>query len=152
MHRAAPDSWSMARRILSVLAGLAVAVVFFMLFQGTSGAMYPPPPGLDLNKPEDLATYIDTLPQTAMFIVLLGYAVGSLMGGFVTAKVMMTRAVTPGQLRTPVLILGGLLTLASILNLRSIPHPTWFTVINLAVFFPMVLAGARLTQLRFNKP
>ncbi len=141
----------MARRILSVLAGLAVAVVFFMLFQGTSGALFPPPPGLDLNNPEELAAYINTLPQTAMFLVLLGYAVGTLMGGFVTAKVMMMQPVTPRQLRTPVLILGGLLTLAAILNLRSIPHPTWFAIINLATFFPMALAGAQLTQLRLGE-
>ena len=81
----------MARRILAIVLGLLVAFVFFMLFQATSGAMYPPPPGLDLGDPADLEAYIATLPQTALVLVLLGYAVGSLMGGYVTARVATPR-------------------------------------------------------------
>ena len=52
----------MARRILAVISGLLAAFVVFMLFQGASGALNPPGPGLDQPLPVTVGRELNALP------------------------------------------------------------------------------------------
>lgn len=118
------------------LAGAVTAFVVILLMQQLTLRMYPLPAGLDVSDPEALRAYAATLPLGAFLMVLLGYAVAALAGGFVAAAV--------GRGRRPALLVAALLVFASIVNLRTIPHPAWFWAANLLVVGLLPLAGAAL--------
>jgi len=126
----------MLRKALGALAGLVAGFAAIMIVQTIGHKVYPPPPGLDPKDAEALKALIGSMPTGALLFVLCSYAVGSLAGGFVASKI--------GQHVAPALIVGALLMAAGVANLMSIPHPTWFTVINLLLFVPLAYAGGKL--------
>jgi hypothetical protein len=50
------------------------------------------------------------------------------------------------------LIVGGLVMLAAVGNMLSIPHPVWFWVIALILFLPASYVGGLLGRHRDVKP
>lgn len=129
----------MLRNILGTIAGLAVAILVITLVQMVSSSMYPMPEGLEMSDQEGFAAYIKTLPTSAFLIVLLGYVLGSIAGGFVSTFVAKTKYV-------PALIVGLLLTIASILNSMSIPQPMWVSALSIIVMIPGAYLGAKLVK------
>ena len=100
---------------------------------------------LALRRREAVREMLAGAPAGALLVVGAGWIVGSLAGGFVTAKI--------GR-RTPLrdgLILGGLLTLAGIANNLMLPPPVWFWVLTFLVLLPSSYAGARLGARRGRK-
>lgn len=126
----------MLRKALGALAGLVAGVLSIMLAQTISHKLYPPPPGFNPENREALEALMVTMPTGALLLVLFGYALGSLAGGFTAAKI--------GKHMIPALIVGGLLMLAGIANLAMLPHPTWFAVTNLLLFLPLAWVGGKL--------
>jgi hypothetical protein len=130
------------RRILAVLAGMVAAVVVITLVEVVSGRMYPPPAGVNLQDPEAMRAFAATLPVGAFLMVLLSYALGAFVGGWVAGW----RAPTAWPL--PPAVIALFLTLGSVMNLRAIPHPGWFWAANLVVVVVLPFAGAALTRVR----
>ena len=81
-------------------------------------------------------------PVGAFLVVLLGWALGSFVGGFLCAWIAGRSPVTHG------LVLGVLLTLAGIVNNLMVPPPAWFWIPTLLVFVPAAWAGARMAPTR----
>jgi hypothetical protein len=128
------------RNILAAFGGLASAILIFMLFEFTSSAVYPTPPGFDYNDAEAMQKYVETLPIGALMLVLAGYISGSFVCGIVLAKLARNeKKVLP-------LIAGAILTLAGFSNVMNIKHSLWFSVLVLVVFIPFVLLGYRLIR------
>ena len=128
----------MGRKILATLAGLATGFVVIMLLETVSHKLYPPPPGLDLKDPAALKALIASMPLTAFLLVLLAYALASLLGGLVATLVAGRRATGPA------LVVGGVLMAGGVANVVMIPHPAWFVAASLALYLPLAYAGARL--------
>jgi len=112
---------NLIRNILSIMAGTFVAVVLTVIVQAMSHQMYPAPPGTDFNDPEVLAELMLNAPTGAMLMVLLSYAVGTMTGAFVGAKI----AVSDGPARQG-LFVTVLMLIAALMNLNAFPHPAWF--------------------------
>ena len=77
-------------------------------------------------------------PVGAFLVVILGWVLGSLAGGFAAAWI--------GK-RSPeghALVLGGFLTVAGIANNPMLPPPLWFWIVGLVVFLPTAHIGSRL--------
>ena len=133
------------RSILAVLAGFVAASVVMMLVEMVNGRVLYPELGAaaqGMTDREEIRALLAAAPIGAFLVVLLGWALGSLLGGFVAAWI--------GR-RTPTahaLALGLLLTLAGILNNLMIPPPWWFWIPTLFVFIPAACAGARLAPQR----
>lgn len=128
------------RNILASFGGLASAILIFMLFEFTSSAVYPTPPGFDYNDPEAMQKYVEALPLGALMLVLAGYITGSFVCGFVLAKIARNeKKILP-------LIAGTILTLAGFANVMNIKHSLWFSVLVLVVFIPFVLLGYKLVR------
>ena len=129
------------RSLAAVVIGAIIAFGLIMAVQLVSTRLYPMPAGLDPGNSEAMSRYIATLPVGGFLIVLLGYALGGLGGGFVAAKL------APKARFTHAGVIAILLIAASVLNLMSFSHPVWFWVANLAVVlvFPRIgaLAAAR---------
>lgn len=128
------------RNILAVFGGLASAILIFMLFEFTSSAVYPTPPGFDFNDTEAMQQYVEALPIGALMLVLAGYITGSFLCGIVLAKLARNeKKVLP-------LIAGAILTLAGFANVMNVKHSLWFSALVLMVFIPFVLLGYKLVR------
>src|SRR5690349_17879869 len=125
------------RNISAPFAGLAASIVVIMIVEMVKMTLYPPPPDINWDDPEQLAEVMRTMSVGAYLMVELAYALGSLAGGFVTAKVAETRQITLA------LVVGGLLTLAGFANLAMAPHPIWFEILSTLTFVPLAWLGAK---------
>ncbi len=126
------------RRVVAVLAGLASAMVIITLCEALGGQLYPPPSNLDLTNTEVLRAYVAQLPRAALLLVLAGYGVAALAGGWIATRLSRTPSLHPAM------IVAAVLLGASVMNLRAIPHPGWFWAGNLLFVILLPLVGARL--------
>lgn len=131
----------MARKIIGVIAGLAVGVIVIYAVETLGHQLYPMPPGVDMENPEAMGAWIETLPAGAFAIILGAFIGGGFAGGAVATLIARDRPV-------PALIVGGLLTVAGIANVAMIPHPLWFTIVSVLVYLPAAWLGARVVPLR----
>lgn len=133
----------MLRSLGVVVAGLVIGFVLVMAFELAGMRLFPLPAGVDpMGDPESLARAMQAgqVPLGAMVFVVLAYAAGSFGGGWVAARLAAAR-----KLRHA-LVVGGVLMLAGVSNLVTIPHPTWMVIATLVVFLPLAYAGGRLAQ------
>jgi hypothetical protein len=117
------------------MAGVAVAIGIIFGMEWIEGTIYPAPAGFDYNNPEAIKQLIAHMPAGAFGMLLAGYAIASFAGG-VTATLVSGRAY-----RNPALVTGVVVMIGGILNMMEAPHPTWFTIINLAEYVPFALLG-----------
>ena len=125
------------RSILAVLAGMLSAFVVIACVQAVGVRIYPPPPGMD---PRDTATFknlMAQMPLGALLFVLLAYAAGSVVGGWVAARFAPRAKLTHGM------IVGAFLLGAGIMNMTVIPHPGWFWASAIAIYLLGAWSGAR---------
>ncbi len=130
---------NLIRNILSIMAGTFVAVVLIVIVQAISHQMYPAPPGTDFNDPEVLAELMMNAPVGALLMVLLSYAVGTMGGAFVGAKI----AISEGPARQG-LFVTVLMLIAGLMNLNAFPHPAWFWVGSILAIVGSGYYGAQL--------
>lgn len=124
----------MLRPILAVAAGLATAFVVVLAGEAIGHWLYPPPPGVDVTKPEHLATLMEQLPAGAMAAILAAWAAGSFAGGAVAGRL--------GRHRGSGLLVGVGMLLAGAVTMIAIPHPKWFVLASVPIaLVPAWLAG-----------
>lgn len=131
------------RNILAVIAGFIVASVVMTIVEYANGhALYP-----ELGKAaegvmdrEKVRFLMATAPVGALIVVLAGWLLGSIAGGWTAARIA-----KPGSF-VPVLILAILLTLSGVVNNLMIPPPIWFWVAGVVVLPVATFLGARLVK------
>lgn len=128
----------MGRTILAVVAGVVVAWLIIVASQFAGAAAYPPPPGLDVTDPQQLAAFIQAAPPAAMGLVLGGWVFGALLGGWAAARISRRHP------RTAALLVGVLVLAGVIANAMMIPHPSWMTIAGVLLPVPAAWLGARL--------
>lgn len=129
------------RSALAVIAGFVAASVVMMVVESINGHVLYPELGRAAEGTTDREAIKDLMASTplgAFLVVLFGWALGSLAGGFLTAWIGRDAPVRDA------LVLGGLLTVAGIANNLMLPPPVWFWILSLVVFVPAAYAGARL--------
>jgi hypothetical protein len=135
-----------ARNVLAVVASLVAGVCVIMLVESVKLMLYPPPPGIDFDDPEQLAEMMRNMPIGALLMVELAYALGSLTAGLVVGKVGATRQIELA------LGVGGLLTLAGVATLVMAPHPIWFAIVSTLTYVPLAWLGAKLAIRQSKAP
>jgi len=133
--------WKVVRSILAVLAGFVAACVVMMIIESVNGHILYPELGKmaeGVTDREAIRAMLASAPIGAFLVVLLGWVLGSLLGGLVAAWIGWNAPVGHA------LVLGGFLTLAGIANNLMIPPPLWFWIVSLLVFLPAACFGARL--------
>ena len=126
------------RKLLGVVAGIAVAILVIMAIEFAGHAAYPPPPDIDLRDPAATNRLIASLPPGALAGVVIGWFLGSFAGAWTAIRV--ARWATAGWIVVAFVIAGGLYTII------TIPHPMWMQIA--AVALPL-LAG--WMALRINR-
>lgn len=126
----------MGRTILGILAGLVVAWLTMSACEFASLYLHRPPVGMDLRDPQALAVHIAAAPASAMLVVVAGWTLAALLGGWVAARIARHR-------RTAALVIGALVVLGVVANNMMIPHPLWMTIAGVLLPIPAAWLAAR---------
>lgn len=128
------------RQFVGVLAGLVVMAITVALAEAAGHAVFPPPAGLDITRPEDQARIMEMIPPGAKIAVIAAWLLGSITG----AATAMLIARTPLAGWVIGLVMGAL----SLWTTQMFPHPLWMMIA--AVVMPLigVLIAKRLIARR----
>lgn len=124
----------MLRTIAAALAGLVAAMITVWAFQFASVRAFPPPPGVDVLDPMQLAR----MPPGALGLALAGWVVGALDGGLAAAAI--------AKRRLPAIVVGVLAMLGALLVVALVPHPVWMSVAVVLLPVPAAIFGAWLVR------
>ena len=121
--------------VLPVVVGAMVGMILITLGEMWIETLYPLPAGTDKYDVDSLARAMKTMPDKAFVLLLVNYAICSFLSGLIAT--LISKRVT---LRPP-LVVGIVLTLAGLYNVINLPHPLWFSVLNLLVYLPFAYLG-----------
>jgi hypothetical protein len=133
------------RSVLAVVLGFVAASAVMMAVETFNGHYLYPELGRaaeGMTDREAIRSLLASAPVGAFLVVILGWTLGSLAGGFVAAWI--ARRAPAGH----ALVLGALLTLAGVANNLMVPPPGWFWMASLVVLIPAAYIGSRLALLR----
>lgn len=128
------------RGIVAVIAGFVAASAVMLAVESFNGHVLYPEVGKlmeGMTDKEAIKAAMASAPAGALIVVLAGWVMGSIAGGFVAAWIGWNAP------ERHALVLGVLLTLAGIANNLMLPPPVWFWALTFAVFVPPAYAGAR---------
>ena len=128
----------MKRNIISVVIGLATAIITFIIAETINALLHPVPANLDYKDSIAVKAFYESQPLSMWLLVLAGWIIGSLLCG------LLIKIITKNDNRKLPIIAGIILTLSAVANFFSLPHPTWFIIIGLIVFIPSTLFGHKL--------
>jgi len=128
----------MKTTVLGLIAGLGAMALSVFLVEGLGHILWPPPEGVDLKDPEQLKAIISTIPFGAKLFVMIGWAVGALVGGLVAVRISRKRW-------TAWVISAAMLGLTAI-TLFMIPHPVWMIAGAIAIPICAALITSRTAQ------
>ncbi len=127
----------MLRKILAIPAGFLAGGLGIFLVQAIGHKLYPLPEGMNPNDMEAMKNYVDTAPFMALFFVIISYALGAFLSGFVSTKV------AGDHKKVYAIACGIVFLIQSIYMMYSLPTPMWFWVLGILVW-ALVLAGWKL--------
>jgi nicotinamide riboside transporter PnuC len=129
---------TMQRKVAAVVLGIIVAVVFIIAIEALGHSVYPVPEGLDITDTEAMQAYVTGLPIGALLFVMGAWLVATLAGGLLACFIAR---------ETPLVysaVVGGLVLLGTIINLMSVPHPSWFSITSVLAIIAMIFVTGRL--------
>lgn len=85
---------------------------------------------------EAFRIYMESQPTSAYMWIALGYAVGSIVAGWVLSRFNQ-------HLSTSRITLSGGLMGVGVMNLLTIPHPAWFWL-SMLIYFPCIYLGTKI--------
>lgn len=115
----------MGKNIAAGIAGVVIAGLLVWLVEMLGHAVYPPPTDLNFADPDAMRAYIDMLPLGALLFVAAAWFIGTLGGTFTACRI--------GDAKPMIfaVVVGGLMLIATLFNLVTIPHPLWFSILGL---------------------
>ncbi|MEZ5355690.1 MAG: hypothetical protein R2762_23905 [Bryobacteraceae bacterium] len=129
----------MIRAIVAVLVGVAAGFVAEGLVETIGHALFPPPPGLDIADPEQLARYLPGLPLGSQLFLVLSWAAGSFLGGWVAA------AIAPSARSGAAIAVGLVMLAVGGWGIFNASYPYWMAALGLLLPVPLAWAAGRLT-------
>jgi len=128
----------MVRSIVAVLVGLVIGTVVIFGLESVGHLIYPPPEGVHGNDPEEVKKVIANMPVAVFLFVLLSWAAGNCVGGFLAAWVARRSQAVHA------LLIGVCFQASGIILMLTLPHPVWFWVASFLVSLPPAYLGSRL--------
>ena len=134
----------MKRNLLSVVVGLATAILTFLIAEAINGKLHPTPTNFDFKDSISVKAFYENQPISLWLLVLAGWLIGSILCGF------LIKLISKSDNKKLPIIAGCILTLSAIANFFSLPHPTWFIIVGLLIFVPSTLLGHKLYKINPN--
>ncbi|MEZ4803484.1 MAG: hypothetical protein R2797_11990 [Gelidibacter sp.] len=127
------------KNILAIVAGIILGSIVNMGIIMISGSIIPPPEGADVTTMEGLKESIHLFEPKHFVFPFLAHALGTLVGAWIAAKIAANRKMVLAMVVGLFFLVGG------IMNVRMLPSPTWFTVLDLVgAYLPMAWIGGKL--------
>jgi hypothetical protein len=127
------------RNILAVIAGAVVCLLVNGLLISVSASVIPLPEGMDPNKLETFRAHMDAFQPKHFLFPFLAHALGSLIGGWVAARLAASHKLALA------LVVGALHLVGGVAAAFMIPAPVWFIVTDLTIaYLPMAWLGGKL--------
>lgn len=133
------------RSVAAVVVGFIGASIVMVVVETINGRFLYPALGKaaeGLTDREAVRSLLAAAPLGAFIVVLVGWILGGLAGGWTTGRLAARAATRHG------LALGVLLTLAGVANNLMVPPPPWFWAVSLMGLLPATYLGARLAPER----
>ncbi len=140
----------MLRSILAVVSGILVGGFVVFLLELPGHFIHPPPPGMNWNDIEAFKEHAAKAPLAAHICIAIAWTIGPLVGSFLAAFVagrMGRRAFLAHGI-----VVGLFFLMADVINLRSIPHPTWLVVVGIISPLAMSWLGSLLAAWSAPRP
>jgi hypothetical protein len=118
------------RSVLGILLAFVVASAIMMVVESINGKLLYPELGkaaAGTTDREAVRQLMATAPAGALLVVLGGWAIGTLAGGLIAARI------APRAPAGHAIVFGGIVALAGIANNLMLPPPAWFWVAGLVV-------------------
>ena len=136
---------------LGVVLGTIVGMAIMMGLHMASTVVYPPPEGVDfMDQSEEgmkrLQEWFGTLPTGAFVLATLCHGLGCMSGAVIAALISGRRSLVP------VGIVGVIFTVGGIMNLSSIPHPSWFPFVDVPIYLIFALTAGALLKRKDDSP
>jgi uncharacterized protein YacL len=127
----------MLRKILAVIAGMISGGIGVGIVQTIGHYFYPMPQGMKSDDMEAMKNYVENAPFMALFFVIISYAAGAFVSGFVSTKIA-----NDGK-KIYALICGIIFLIQSIYMMSLLPTPLWFWVLGILSWI-LVLVGYKV--------
>lgn len=131
--------------VVGVVVGIVGGMIVMMSLHYAGTFVYPLPEGVDFMNQEAenqarLKEWFGTLPAGAFLLATVCHGLGCMAGAIVAMLVSGRRSmVTP-------LIVGVFFTVCGIMNLSSVPHPSWFPFADLPIYLLLAFAAGSLLK------
>jgi len=116
----------MGKNIAAGIAGVVIAGALVWLVEMIGHSVYPPPADLDFGNPDSMRAYMATIPIGALLFVAGAWFIATLVGTLAACKIGSAKPLTFA------VVVGGLMLIATAMNLVMIPHPIWFSILGVA--------------------
>jgi hypothetical protein len=127
----------LTRYVLPVIAGAITGMILIAIGEFGIYYLYPLPPGTRVNDADSLAVAMKLMSPNAFVLLLVNYFIASFCAGLVATLVAKRTTLRPA------LVVGLVLTLAGLYNVIYMPHPLWFSIVNLLIYIPAAYLGYR---------
>ena len=124
------------RSALTVIAGLVAGMFSARLVLWLLRGVSPLPADMKAGDFEALRAWIPQAPVAFFAVLLAGWAVSALVGGFVASFL------APRRRMVHALVVGSIQMLVAALQLTSAAHPASVVLTGLALFVPLSALGA----------
>jgi MFS family permease len=130
----------MIRNIVATIAGLiAGSILNMVIVQLNMHVLFPMPAGMDINNPEQLTTFMATLPASAFLVVMVAHLGQSFVGGWLAARLGASRPMLLAM------IVGALSLVGGIMAMMMIKGPDWM-MIELPLYLVVAWAAGRIEE------
>lgn len=113
------------KTFLATVAGIIVGVFTIWAMEAIGHLLFPLPAELTPTNLEELKQVVMIMPIKSLLVVIIAQIIGVFSGMYV-GFIMQRESLTP------LYIIAGLFIFSTVLNLISIPHPTWFMITDLS--------------------
>ncbi len=127
------------KNVLAIISGIIVGGLVNGGLISISGNFVPPPEGVDVNDVLSIQNNMHLYEAKHFIFPFLAHALGSLVGGFVAAKL------AANNKRNYALAIGFFFLLGGLAMVYMVGGPSWFIALDLLVaYIPMAWLGAKL--------
>ncbi len=130
----------MGRNIAACVTGVLIAFGLVWIVEMVGHSVYPPPLDIDFSNTEALRAYAASMPVGALLFVGGAWFIGTLFGTTAACHIGVAGP------RVFASVIGGLMLVATIINLTMIPHPLWFSIAGVAGIIVAAWLAMMLSQ------
>ena len=131
--------------IVGIVIGIVGGMIFMMMLHMATTLVYPLPEGADFmsQDPENLERlneWFSSLPTGAFVLAAVCHGLGCMFGA------ILAMFISGRTWLMPAIIVGLFFTVCGIMNLSSVPHPSWFPFVDVPIYLVLAIAAGLLLK------